>query len=67
MFTNAVTESPVDMQYFFNVNHDDVRELRAHLTAILNATIMILAVFVTLYALSQTFIHDVSLVSFSIE
>jgi len=61
MISNVITEEPMDMHYFFNVNHADVQELRAHLSAIINATITIVVVFVALYAVSKAFTHDVGL------
>jgi len=61
MISNVITEEPMDLHYFFNVNHADVQELRAHLSAIINATITIVVVFVALYAVSKAFTHDVSL------
>ncbi|RUP48472.1 endoplasmic reticulum-based factor for assembly of V-ATPase-domain-containing protein [Jimgerdemannia flammicorona] len=61
MIGDVFSESPTDMHYFFQVNRGDVRELRAHLSAIVNATFTIVAVFVAIYAVSKTITNDIGM------
>jgi len=61
MVSGVLMEPSVDMRYFFQVNQDDIRELRGHLSAIVNIMFTIVAVFVAVYAASKTVMQDVGL------